>query len=70
MIAHPPSGLSPHSKMEGLTIRKIFAEMSIAFDHRVPLLLVGETGTGKKFLSQSLHRQLEKEKYSLPDAEL
>ncbi|MBL4884848.1 MAG: sigma-54-dependent Fis family transcriptional regulator [Planctomycetaceae bacterium] len=57
MIAHAPSGTSPSSKVEGMKIRRVFSEMATAFDHDAPLLLVGETGVGKTFLSQLLHQQ-------------
>ncbi len=64
MIAHALrdqnlNGSTPLAKLEGITLCRLFSEMSIAMEHGATLMLVGETGTGKTFLSRLLHQTIE-----------
>ena len=47
---------TPRANVEGSTLSRLFSEMSIALEHGATLLLVGETGTGKTYLSQLLYQ--------------
>jgi len=47
---------TPGANVEGNALCRLFAEMSIALEHGATLLLVGETGTGKTYLSQLLYQ--------------
>ncbi len=47
---------TPSANVEGSTLCRLFSEMSTALKHGATLLLVGETGTGKTYLSQLLYR--------------
>lgn len=66
MISFAPSEATSVSRVEGMKIRRVFSEMTIAFEHGASLLLVGETGVGKTFLSQMLHQQLPDASFFLP----
>ena len=43
---------------KGNILNRLLSEMSIALEHGTTILLVGETGTGKEYLSQLLCRKL------------